>query len=150
MPDTPASLTAVARHLLHVRETRGPNRGFWVSKLQRECGGRPGDPWCADFVSFVLDVAYMGKPPLAPTGSTKAMLTQATVKGYGVTVPRVDDLYFFVRGDGTPHHVGIVTDTLPLSGIAGNTSEDGLSSDGVGVFEHPIASGPRTVFVRLR
>src|SRR3954471_9827145 len=80
MPDTPASLTAVARHLLHVRETRGPNRGFWVSKLQRECGGRPGDPWCADFVSFVLDVAYMGKPPLAPTGSTKAMLTQATVK----------------------------------------------------------------------
>jgi hypothetical protein len=144
-----ASLSVVARHFAFVRETLGPNRGHWVAFFQRFCRGQEGESWCADFVSVVLDVAYMGKPPLAPTGSTKAMLSQATVKGYGVTVPRVDDLYFFVRADSTPHHVGIVTDTFPLSGIAGNTSEDGLSSDGVGVFEHAISSGPRTVFVRL-
>jgi hypothetical protein len=146
---TPASLTAVAKRLDFIRETLGPNRGFWVNFLQRYCRGQAGDSWCCDFVSVVLDVAYMGKAPLALTGSTKAMLSQATVKGFVVTVPHVDDLYFFVRPDGTPHHVGIVTDTFPLTGIAGNTSEDGLSSDGTGVFEHQIPAGPRTVFVRL-
>lgn len=146
---TPASLTAVARHLTFIRETLGPNRGFWVNFLQRFCGGQLGDAWCADFVSLVLDIAYMGGPPLAPTSSTKAMLSQATIKGMTIAYPKPDDLYFFVRPDGTPHHVGIVTDTAPLTGIAGNTSEDGLSTNGVGVFEHEIPIGPKTVFVRL-
>lgn len=146
---TPASLTAVARHLLFIREYGGANRGHWVSKLQRECGGQKGDAWCAAFVSFVLDVAYDGRAPLKPTESTQHMLDEATTKAFRVSFPRIDDLYFFVYADGGPHHVGIVTDIAPLSGIAGNTSEDGLSSNGVGVFEHAIPAGPRTVFVRL-
>lgn len=145
---TPASLTAVARHLLFIRETQGPNRGAWVSMLQRFCHGVDGDSWCADFVSFVLDVAYRGASPLTKTGSTVAMLGQARVRGLVVSDPVIDGLFFYVRADGTPHHVGIVTDVAPLVGIAGNTSEDGLSSNGVGVFEHAIGRA-RTVFVRL-
>ena len=146
---TPASLTAVARHLLFIREYGGANRGHWVNFLQRFCGGQAGDSWCADFVSVVLDIAYMGAPPLRKSGSTRHMLDEAQTHGWIVTTPRIDDLYFFVYADGGPHHVGIVTDTAPLMGIAGNTSEDGLSSNGVGVFEHQIPAGPRTVFVRL-
>ena len=145
---TPASLTAVARHFLFVRETQGPNRGAAVSFFQRFCGGRDGDSWCADFVSFVLDWAYHGASPLRKTGSTQHMLSDADTHGFRVSNPAIDDLYFFVRGDGTPHHVGIVTDIAPLTGIAGNTSEDGLSSNGIGVFEHEIPR-VRTVFVRL-
>ncbi len=154
---TPASLTAVARHLSFIRETEGPNRGAWVSKLQRDCHGIDGDPWCADFVSFVLDVAYHGGAPLSPTGSTRAMLAQARAKGFsfsGDSAALKDDLYFFLRDDGTPHHVGIVTvgnaSGLQLAGIAGNTSEDGLSAEGTGVFEHALTVAPnRIVFVRL-
>jgi hypothetical protein len=148
MSITPASLTVVARRFSFIRETLGPNRGFFVSFLQRLCHGQPGDSWCADFVSLVLEVAFMGAPPLPRTGSTQVMLHTAEQKHMVVTVPRPDDLYFYVNAEGVPHHVGIVTNTDPLRGIAGNTSEDGKSSNGTGVFEHEI-SAAGTVFVRV-
>lgn len=148
---TPASLTAVARHLLFIRETLGPNRGFWVNKLQREAGGKDGDSWCADFVSFVLDIAYMGLSPLPKTGSTQRMLDAARRRGWIVSAPALDCLYFFVHPDGAPHHVGIVTDIRDhgiVVGIAGNTSPDGTSVNGTGVFEHQIPT-TNVVYARL-
>lgn len=148
------SLSAVARHLLFVRETEGPNRGAWVSFFQRFTGGQEGDSWCADFVSVVLDIAYRGQSPLPKTGSTFTMLSEARGRGWIVPTPRPDDLYFFVNNAGVPHHVGIVTAAVPLTGplmgIAGNTSEDGQSSNGTGVFEHAIDVLPsKIVFIRL-
>lgn len=138
---------AVARGLAFIRETDGPNRGAWVSMLQRFCGGIDGESWCADFVSYVLDVAYHGRVPILRTGSCQRMLSDARVKGFAVAgAPLAEDLYFYVNASGLAHHVGIVTATAPLTGIAGNTSADGLSSDGTGVFEHVIAA---SVFVRL-
>ncbi len=146
----PASLTAVARHLSFIRETEGPNRGAWVSMLQRFCFGNEGDAWCADFVSFVLDVAYHGKAPIRRTGSSQAMLDAAKTKGAIVQQPNPDDLFFYVNAAGVAHHVGIVTGAFPTTGIAGNTSVDGSSDNGTGVFEHPISVDPmRVVFVRL-
>lgn len=150
---TPASLTAIARRGDFVRETLGPNKGFFVHSIQAFAGGKDGDSWCAAFVSLVLYVAYMGAPPLKRTESTIQMLNEARAKGYVVDRPRADDLYFFTHPDGTPHHVGIVTDASGLAvgnvlGIAGNTSEDGTSSNGTGVFEHRIPL-LNTVFVRL-
>jgi hypothetical protein len=143
------SLTAMARRLNFIRETDGPNRGAWVNGLQRYCHGQSGDSWCADFVSFVLDWAYFGKSPLRLTGSTQQMLDEARTKGFVVDQPDVDDLFFFLNANGLPHHVGIVTGVGPLFGIAGNTSEDGLSVNGTGVFEHAITVTPsRIVFVR--
>lgn len=145
---TPTSLTAVARHLNFIRETNGPNAGAWVNCLQRFTGGISGDSWCADFVSFVLDVAYYGTRMLPRTGSTGRLLDAAKAKGWLVAAPAVDDLYFFINADGRPHHVGVITCVDPLTGIAGNTSEDGRSSNGTGVFEHAI---PHTgiLFVRV-
>lgn len=144
----PASLSAIARRLNFIRETDGANRGAWVEFLQRFSHGVPGDSWCADFVSLCIDVAYHGLPPVVRSGSTVLML--ASGKNYAVTQPQPDDLYFFVRPDGTPHHVGIVTGIAPLTGIAGNTSASGASSNGTGVFEHEIDVEPAgIVFVRL-
>ncbi len=154
----PASLTAVARHLAFIRETLGPNRGYWVQFLQRWAGGVAGDSWCADFVSLVLEIAYLGQVPLPRSGSTRVLLREAQIRGWVLpqgAAPQVDDLYFFVYvgGDpaltGQPHHMGVVTSTDPLSGIAGNTSVNGKSSDGTGVFEHPIYAGDALVLVRL-
>lgn len=144
------SLTTVARRLGFIRETEGPNRGAWVGLLQRFCAGRPGDSWCADFLCFVLDVAYHGKPPIPRSGSCAILLAAARTVGTVQTTPALDDLYFYVTASGHAHHVGIVTSATPPTGIAGNTSEDGSSDNGTGVFEHAIAVDPtRVVFIRL-
>lgn len=147
----PASLTVIARRFSFVRETDGPNRGAWVSWFQRLCRGVPGDSWCADFVSVVLDVAYHGAPPLRATGSCQAMLDEAAAKGLVVDTPALNDLYFVLTDEGRAHHCGIVTATAPLIGIAGNTSPGGSSSNGTGVFEHTLQVKPLLIrFVRLK
>lgn len=140
-----ASPTAVARHFLFVRETLGPNRGAWVQFFQRFVSGQPGDSWCCFFVCLVLDICYAGKAPLIRTGSCAVLLADAKRLGFVTTTPVADDLFFYLDVDGHAHHVGIVTSAAPLVGIAGNTSADGTSSNGTGVFEHAI--GGRIVFV---
>lgn len=146
-----ASPSIVARRFNFVRETDGPNDGTWVSLFQRFTGNRPGDSWCASFVSLVLDVCYRGIPPLRRSASCQSILDECTRKGFVALVgtgPQPDDLFFYVGPQGA-HHIGIVTDVTPVGvvGIAGNTSADGRSSDGTGVFEHTLA--PDAVFARL-
>lgn len=146
----PASLSTIARRFDFVRETEGPNRGYWVSYFLRYTGNVEGESWCASFTSKVCDIAYKGKSPGLKSASTIAQLNYARQKGWVVQTPRVDDLFFFVRDDGTPHHTGIVTTLSPLTGIAGNTSETGTSSNGDGVYEHALDVQLRhLVFVRL-
>jgi hypothetical protein len=145
-----ASLTTCARRLNYIRETDGQNLGAWVEFLQRFCGGVPGDSWCADFVSVILDVAYHGHSPLPKTGACQPILNAGRAKGWEVHTPQADDLFFYVDDAGNAHHIGIVTGVSPLVGIAGNTSEDGLSSNGTGVFEHALAVNPKHItFLRL-
>lgn len=136
----------VARQFRFIRETLGPNRGVWVEAFQRIGDGKPGDSWCADFVSGVLWMCYQGPPPVPRTGSCDVMW--AIAKQYEVQVPAPDDLFFRVKG-ADAHHVGIITETGPLKAIAGNTSEDGTSSNGTGVFENLLTHGPTVRYVRL-
>lgn len=140
-----ASLTVIARRLNFIRET-APNDGAWVTFIQRFTGNKPGDSWCASFVCLVLDVAYRGQSPLPKSAWCPSLLSEGRSKGWIVTDPRPDDIFFYVNAAGMAHHIGIVTGVTPLTGIAGNTSEDGTSSNGTGVFEHPISA---TVFLRL-
>lgn len=144
---TPASLSVVARRLNFIRET-SPNDGAWVSFVQRWTGNKPGDSWCASFVSLILDIAYRGQSPLGASASTRVLLKEAAARGWIVERPKADDLFFYVHKDGTPHHIGIVTEVSGdvVTGIAGNTSPDGTLSNGTGVFEHPIKA---SVFVRI-
>lgn len=146
-----ASLSIVARRLSFIRETDGANAGSWVNFLQRQCDGVEGDSWCADFQSVVEDVAYKGKRCLPKTGNCQAKLEYAMKKGWVVAEPQVDDVFFYVNDSGHAHHIGIVTAPYPnLAGIAGNTSADGTSSNGDGVYEHALTvSRAHVVFVRL-
>lgn len=138
----------LARDWLFVREHGGQNCGVWVGVIQRVTGNEQGDSWCASFVSLILGLAFYGGTPLLRTGSTVEMLTAAREKGWVVMEPSVGDLFFYVHDDGTPHHVGFVTQTAPLFGIAGNTSVDGTSSNGDRVAEHPIVGN--IVFVHYQ
>lgn len=135
------------RRLLFVRETNGANAGAWVQFFQRFCGGKVGDSWCADILSFCLAVCYYGKSPIVRSGSTVELLDDCRRKGYIVATPQPEDLCFSVDATGHPHHVAVVTVASPLTTIAGNTSVDGLSSNGDGQYEHPVHG--RFVFARL-
>jgi hypothetical protein len=143
-------LVAIARLFLFVRETLGPNRGVWVNLFQKYTDNKPGDSWCASFISFVLSLYYQGKSPLSKTASCADMLAQARQLGYLVSVPQPGDLFFYLNADGHAHHVGIVTAASApyVNAIAGNTSEDGKSDNGTGVFEHSITTA-RNAYVRL-
>jgi hypothetical protein len=152
------SLTAVARHFGFVAETDGPNDGAWVTFLQRFTNNHPGDSWCASFVSVVLDISYRGRSPLKRSANCDDLLNQAHKLGWVVPAgapPQEDDLFFYVKPGsaetpyGDAHHIGIVTGVQSgVVGIAGNTSSDGASSNGTGVFEHGLSKA-NIVYVRL-
>lgn len=150
MPNTADSIVAVARRFSFVRETDGPNRGLWVRFILWFTGNVEGESWCMAFISLVLFIAYRGKPPLIRTAGCDEALRDARKKGYIVAEPRPGDLVFSVT-NGDAHHVAICTApptpaAVPV--IAGNTSEDGKSSNGTGVFEHPVSREGK-VYVRL-
>lgn len=152
---TAASLSVIARRFGFVREVGGPNDGTWVNFIQRFSHGLVGQSWCAYFVSLVLDIAYRGHSPLPKNGVCFYLLLEARRKGWVVGTPQVDDLFFYVGtpgNDQSAHHIGIVTQVpaFQLAGIAGNTSADGLSSNGDGVYEHALNVAPdKIVYVRL-
>lgn len=143
---------SIARQFRFVRELP-QNRGQRVEAIQRWCGGVPGDSWCMYFVSMVLDLCYQGKSPIPRTGSCDVALATAKSNGWVTTTPAPGDLFFRVRPDAPDdaHHVGFVTQVYPdrIGSIAGNTSKDGLSSNGDGVYEHDLRLSPTLVFVRV-
>lgn len=121
-----------------------------MEAIQKWCGGEPGESWCCYFATMVLDLAFDGKSPIPREGVCQAVYALAKKNGWVRNYGEVGDLFLYVDENDHAHHIGIVTE-LPYPGlnsyysaIAGNTSEDGKSSNGVGVFEHAVA--PR-VFV---
>lgn len=143
----------IARQFLYVREAQaqGQNRGLRVEGIAHWSGGEFGESWCDDFaIGFVLDICFEGASPFPRQrdidGSTVAALAYARAQGWVTDTPSPGDLVFSVHDDGTPHHVAIVTATDPLTAIAGNTSADGVSSNGDRVAEHVI-SPTNKVFV---
>lgn len=140
----------VLRQFLFVRETQGPNRGVWVNLFLQYTDTPSGSSWCAAFLCFCLSICYQGLSPLSKSASTDVLLAQCRTKGWIVTVPQAGDLYFFVNTPTDAHHCGVVCNTAPLTGIAGNTSVDGHSSNGDRVAEHVIGVRPEgVVFARL-
>jgi len=142
----------IARQFRYVRELPG-NKGQRVEAIQRWGGGRPGDSWCAYFVSLVLDICYQGSAPLDRTGSCDEILRVAREAEWIQEIPLPNDLYLRVRpGTADAHHVGFVCSVIPtgrILQISGNTSSDGLSSNGDGVYEREIPLSADLVFVRI-
>lgn len=141
------SPTAIARQFQYVREIQ-PNKGMRVNAIQTWCGGISGDSWCAFFATMVLDIAFQGKSPVTRAGSCNDIYNSAKARGWITETPNVDDLFLYINHNGIAHHIGIVTDVYKevVTGIAGNTSKDGKSVNGDGVYEHVI-SMVRTVFI---
>jgi hypothetical protein len=131
---------AIARLFGFVREAQslGQNHGQRVNAIQIWSGGPSAlnTSWCCWFVTMVLDLCFQGDAPIPRGGSCQAIYDLANAKGWVSNVPAPGDLFLYVNAADHAHHVGIVTTTDPLTGIAGNTSSDGTSSNGDGVYEH--------------
>ena len=130
------SLVETARLFDFVRES-GENRGLRVEAIQRWSNGQPGDSWCCEFATMILDIAFKGHAPIPRGGACQDVYEQALQSHWMVDDPQPDDLYLYVN-DGRAHHIGFVVSASPLVGISGNTSPDGTSNNGDGVHEHAL------------
>lgn len=128
-----------------VRETTGRNDGPWVEAIQRTTGNKRGDPWCASFVNFVLDIAYRDLNPLPATASCDELLRFAKdrdllMKTSTGVVP--GDVFLVMRNPDDAIHTGIITGVGPgglIRTIEGNTNREG-SREGNGVWARERSS----------
>src|SRR4029077_2634620 len=132
------SPTDIARQFLFVREA-APNKGQRVEAIQKWSGGQPGDSYCCEFGTMVLDICFQGQSPIPRLQACQDVYDLAKQKGWLTDNPVKDDIYLYVNDAGHAHHLGIITIDGGKDGIAGNTSEDGKSSNGTGIFEHEIS-----------
>ena len=135
------SALAIARLFLFVRES-GDNRGLRVEAIQHWSTGQPGDSWCCEFATMVLDLLFQGAAPILRQGSCESVRQLATQRGWITTTPSPGDLFLRLHPDtGLAHHIGFYVETNAdgsIGTIAGNTSADGTSANGDRVAEHPI------------
>lgn len=134
----------IARLFLFVRES-GQNRGRRVEAIQHWCLGVPGDSWCCEFVTMILDLYYQGNAPIPRLRACQEVYDLAKRRGMLTTNPQPGDIFLYVNDQDHAHHIGFVTVSYPLTGIAGNTSADGSSSNGDRVAEHGIGGNIRFV-----
>jgi hypothetical protein len=144
------TLTEIARQFDYVREAQaqGQNRGLRVEAIQHWSGGQPGDSWCMEFAWLCLDIRDRGQCVVPREQSVQTFREFALQNGWVMPDPQPDDLVLSVNAEDHAHHIGIITDTDPLTSIAGNTSKDGVSSNGDGVYEHEISRDGK-LFVRV-
>lgn len=134
----------IARQFLFVREA-GMNKGNRVQAIQQWGGGSPGQSWCCWFVTMVLDICYEGLSPIPRMGACQDVYDLAKKNRWLTTTPVPGDIFLYVNYVDHAHHIGFVTAVTPLAGIAGNTSENGTSSNGDRVAEHTIGGAIRFV-----
>lgn len=142
----------IARLFLHVRELAG-NTGARVEGIQKWSGGKAGDAWCCHWLTMVLDLYFGGKSPLPRHGACDVILALCQSEGRMTETPLPGDIYFRLADPTNAVHVGFVTTPLragKFGQISANTSPDGLSREGTGVFEREIPYVPgKIVFARL-
>lgn len=149
------SAVEIARLFKHVREA-GANAGARVEAIQKWSGGEKGQSWCCHFVTMVLDLAYGGKAPVPRHGACDVILALCQSNGWMVNEPssvREGDLWFRLADPTDAVHIGFTTSPVKdgaFGQISGNTSEDGLSNNGNGVYERAVKYVPgKVAFARL-
>ncbi len=117
-----------------VRETTGKNDGPWVEAIQRTTGNKKGDPWCASFVNWVLDIAYRDMNPLPATASCDVLLEFARKNQLLTSTPQPGDVFLVMRTKNDAIHTGIVTEVKAdtVKTIEGNTNREGALRQVVG------------------
>lgn len=136
------SPTDISRQFLFIREA-GSNKGQRVEAIQHWAGGSAGQSWCAYFATMVLDICFQGTAPIPRLGTVQDIYDLAKEEKWLVAIPQKDDIFIYVNEVDHAHHIGFVTDIG--SGIAGNTSQDGKSSNGDRVAEHTINDNSKLV-----
>lgn len=132
-----------------VRETTGKNDGPWVEAIQRTTGNKKGDPWCASFVNFVLDIAYKDLNPLPCTASCDVLLEYAGRNKLLTTTPEPGDIFLVIKTRSDAIHTGIVTavEASRVHTIEGNTNREG-AREGNGVWAR-IRDRKNLQFIKL-
>lgn len=121
---------------LKVREEpKGSNRGPWVDIYLRAAGVDPGNPWCAAFVTYLLQRVGQEQFPKHPAAVIE-WSRWAEKSGHLVTEPKRGDLFFLLNSNGTGH-IGIVLENkgTRIRTIEGNSNDDG-SREGYAVVRH--------------
>lgn len=127
------------RRFDYVREAKEQNTGQRVEGIQRWGGGAKGQSWCCYWATMMLDVWYQGSAPIPRLGACEDVHQLARSNGWLTDEPEVGDIVLTVNDADHAHHIGILTAMEPLTAIAGNTSADGKSSNGNGVYENTIS-----------
>ena len=132
-----------------VRETTGKNDGPWVEAIQRTTGNKKGDPWCASFVNWVLDIAYRDMNPLPATASCDVLLEFARKNQLLTSTPQPGDVFLVMKTKNDAIHTGIVTEVKAdtVKTIEGNTNRDG-AREGNGVWARERARAG-LLFIRV-
>jgi hypothetical protein len=127
----------------------GENHGLRINGVQVWAGGHDGDSYCCELTWVVLDVCFQGNSPLGDRKQACEDVYQLALReGWITDTPQPGDLFVYLDANGHAHHIGMLTEInadtpTGWNAVAGNTSQDGTSSNGTGVWEHPLLR-PRT------
>jgi hypothetical protein len=130
---TSTDLIRTARSYQGQREW-APNSSPLINRWLASVGQPPGEPWCA---AFACACVYDTDPTIGFLRSASALKLLARNPDRVISDPEVGALVIWDHGHGKGH-VAIITaiDGQTFSAIAGNTSEDGKSREGIMVAEH--------------
>ena len=109
-PATQTVLRLVKSQIGVTEHPPGSNSGPQVNLYLSSVGLPPGAPWCAAFVSYILDKAGLGN--LVPkTGSVQVIYDYAVQKGWtyapGTTIPKPGDLAVYNWSGATTADVNV-------------------------------------------
>jgi hypothetical protein len=147
-----SDLVSIARLFLYVREAQdlGQNRGLRVEAIQKWSGGATGDSWCLEMLWLWLDILFQGQSPVPRMQACQDLYEMGREQHWIVDTPQPGDVFVYVNEADHAHHTGVITVAEPLTGVAGNTSADGASSNGDRVAEHYLVVRPERIkFIRI-
>ena len=134
---------------------KGKNRGEFIDKLNRFTKVPLGSPYCASFVSFVIDSASKKTPIKNKVKSALAMRLRnkntysAKLVLDGKRYPKASEVIVWQKGKTNFGHAGIVTkDWTETKGesIQANTSKSAESRDGNGIWIKTARINPFSYF----
>ena len=140
-------------------ERGGANRGPRVERFLRSVGLGPGQPWCAAYVSYVLDAAGVrapldGRRRVIRSGLAARFITARSIRASealrGVRRVPPGAVVIWRKGNGPYGHAGFAVAWDGASGetVEGNTSSGraGSQRDGDGVWRRQRRITPGSYF----
>jgi len=137
----PANGSAVDRMLNEARSHLGYHEGAGNSNMFSKGMGRPGEAWCADFVSYVSKKAGLNTVnSAAAQGIEDQLKQQGRWKGRSNPQPGDAITFNWAGGSGRANHVGLVESVFQKNGQTYVRTIEGNSSDQVRRREYPVNS----------